>query len=229
MAEKNKNNILIYNEVYPEAKNIFKSPKVKIKEVIKNCLVVLDTNILLIPYSVSSNNVTEIRKVFELLVGENRLFIPAQVAREFANNRPKKISSIFQQLNRKRNSIEQFKIGKYPILENNSEYDNIKNIEEEINKSIKKYKKSIGVLISSVENWIWDDPISIIYSEIFTPDIIIEPEIDKDTIESELDNLITHKLPPGYKDSSKQDKGITEFERLQGAIDLNEYSFSEGK
>ena len=203
--------ILIYNKVYPDAKNLFRTPQRKLNDIKDDCLIVLDTNVLLIPYSISSEDLSKIKEILEKLVKNKRLFIPAQVAREFAKNRPNKLSTVFQQLSQKRAKIINHDIGAYPLLEGLDEYTSIKIIEEEINNKIKEYKKSINNLISNVKDWVWDDPVSKIYNDIFTPDIIFEPEINADSIESELDSLITHKLPPGYKDSSKNDKGIGDF------------------
>lgn len=66
--------------------------ELKSVEQVKNkCLFVLDTNALLLPYTTSSKSIDEIKKVYAKLIKEKRLFIPGQVAREFAKNRPEKI------------------------------------------------------------------------------------------------------------------------------------------
>lgn len=47
------------------------------------CIFVLDANVLLLPYASSSKPFAEIVKLYEKLVKEDRLFIPAQAMREF--------------------------------------------------------------------------------------------------------------------------------------------------
>ena len=64
-------------------------------EEIKNeCFVVLDTNVLLVPYTVSKTSLQAIRNAYLQLIELKRLVVPGQVAREFAKNRPNKISAL---------------------------------------------------------------------------------------------------------------------------------------
>ncbi len=202
------NDILVADMVYSDAKNIFKLPANTVDEIKKDCIVVLDTNVLILPFTVSSNSFTQISTVFEDLKKENRLYIPAQVAREFAKVRPRKLGDLYQKLSKQRNNIQPFKLGNYPLLESLDNFNSIVEAEAELNEKIKEYRKLIGGLLSDVKAWVWNDPVSIVYNKLFTDDLIIEPEIDKQKIQKELDYLIYHKLPPGYKDSSKQDRGV---------------------
>ena len=108
-------------------------PLDKIKD---DCIFVLDTNTLLVPYSTGSDSLVAIEKVYQKVKKQDRLKIPGQVVREFANNRPEKLKEIFQKLTRKITSIQNQSIGNYPLLE------------------------GIKSLAAEVRSWTWDDPVS---------------------------------------------------------------------
>src|ERR1700748_876865 len=91
--------IFIRNSIYPDATSIFTADIQPIQIVKKDCIFVLDTNALLLPYYTSSKNIEEISVIFVNLAKAKRLYIPGQVAREFASNRPERIKSVFQTLN----------------------------------------------------------------------------------------------------------------------------------
>jgi len=63
-----------------------------------DAIIVLDTNVLLMPYSLGNESLSEIRKIYENLISTNRLFVPERVAREFANNRAKKVADIYNSI-----------------------------------------------------------------------------------------------------------------------------------
>lgn len=215
MSGNEKIDIFISNNVFPKPENIFKTPRRNLEDIKNDCIVVLDTNVLLLPFTLNSKSLLEIKDVFQSLVAEGRLFVPAQVVREFAKNRPGKLTDVYQKLSRTRNSTPNLTFGNYPLLSTLEEYNQLREVEKEINEKIKEYRKIAGSLLEKMTEWVWDDPVSLIYNDIFRPEIIVELEKDdeteRDTLTQELDRLILHKLPPGYKDASKSDKGIGDF------------------
>ncbi len=209
--EKNKKDfdIFIANSVYPDATKIFDFTVSSIEEIKKDCIFVIDTNALLLPYTTSSDSLKEIKKVYEQLIKENRLIIPGQVAREFAKNRPEKLKQIFQTLNSKQSKLPTITLGDYPLLKELSEYTTLKETEKQINDLIKDYRKKILEVRDQVKNWNWDDPISIAYKDIFKGNIIYDFKIDKEKIRNDLSWRYLHNIPPGYKDEiTKEDEGI---------------------
>ena len=80
-----------------------------LEELKNECCVILDTNALLLPYTISQASLDEIIRVYSLLVKEERLIIPGQVVREFTENRPGKISDLHQKLLRKKSEIGKIK------------------------------------------------------------------------------------------------------------------------
>jgi hypothetical protein len=62
-----------------------------------------------------------------------------------------------------------------------------------------------------MQGWNWDDPVSTLYSRLFTTDCIIDPPFDKDAVQKELELRYRHNIPPGYKDASKDDGGVGDY------------------
>jgi len=207
----NKYDIFISSSTYPDAESLFIIPK-SIKEIKDECYVVLDTNSLLVPYATSTESLKQIQSTYTTLVTQNRLRIPGQVAREFANNRAKKLVDLYQQLSQKQNSIQLPKEGeKYPLLESLSYYQELIQAERELQEKAKQYRKVVKKLLEHIEGWNWNDPVTKIYSELFSKDVVIDLELneeEKKEIENQLDKQKIHNLPPAYKDYSKDDKGI---------------------
>ncbi len=203
----------IKNSIYPNAENIFSSFNSAMSSVKDDCLFVIDTNALLLPYYTSSQDVQQISSIYSGLIKEKRLFIPGQVAREFASNRPDRIKELFQQLNRKINVMQEFNNAKYPLLSNIDEYKNLIELEERFNETIKKfkdeYKPKLDRLLNKIKDWAWNDPVSELYRNLFTKGVVFDLEnLDKEAIKKELDRRYLHRIPPGYKDQSKIDDGI---------------------
>lgn len=213
MTEKKKENqvsfdIFIASSIFPDAESLF-STYIKPLEVIKNtALVVLDTNALLVPYSIGKESLSQIKETYKKLVEAEQLLVPGQVAREFANNRTNKILELFQQLNRKQNSMPSLQKGKYPLLESLSDYQETIRLEKEIDNLLKEYRKAISNVLDHIRSWTWNDPVSLLYAELFTKKVIFDLALDKEKLQEDLSRRQLHKIPPGYKDSSKDDSGI---------------------
>lgn len=201
-----KPDIFVANKSYPDAKGLFYGSFSSLKSVKKECAVVLDTNALLVPYGVSKNSLSEIEATYAPLAHAKRLVIPGQVAREFARHRPGKIADIFQAFSRKRNLSAPDR-GRYPLLEGTEEYEKIQAIEDSIEKLLGEYRSAISQVLDHIKNWNWNDPVSKLYSKLF-PDLVVDPTLNEDEVTKQLDYHHANKLPPGYKDASKDDRGI---------------------
>jgi hypothetical protein len=108
--------------VYPDATPIFTYSPKPLDKIKDDCIIIIDTNALLVPYSIGKEGLEQIKRTYKKLVSEKRLYLPGQVAREFARNRANKLAELFQQLSSKRNSPQNFQKGKYPLLESLTEY-----------------------------------------------------------------------------------------------------------
>lgn len=195
-------------EAYPDASSIFTVSLSPLGEIRDEALIVLDTNVLLVPYTVNPKSLEDIKRTYARLIGEERLFLPAQVAREFAKNRANKIGELFQQLSRKRNKLDSLQVGRYPLLEPLAEYNELLEIEKEIDEKVKQYRNAIGNILNHIRSWRWNDSVSDIYRELFQPAVIIDPKLELAEIETDLKRRNSNKIPPGFKDASKEDGGI---------------------
>lgn len=208
MAEKgDRTNIFILHDIYPDIKSVFSRKLKSIDEIKGDCLVVLDTNALLVPYNIGQESLDQIKQTYKKLVAGGRLFIPGQVSREFVKNRPMKLMDLYGRISKKRD-IQSPKSEKYALLETFPEYKAILEAENDIESKIKEYRKSVGKLLDVIKSWSWNDPVSVMYDEVFNNDTIIDIEFDRDEFTKDLEKRITYNIPPGYKDSSKDDKGM---------------------
>src|SRR5260370_38439269 len=95
MADKKDNlDIFALERRFPEPHELFSFENPPLESVKDHCDVVLDTNVLLLPYGTGSKSLTKIRDVYEKLKKQRRLFLPSRVAREFARHKANKLSEV---------------------------------------------------------------------------------------------------------------------------------------
>ncbi|OOT50870.1 PIN domain-containing protein [Acinetobacter pittii] len=183
--------------------------------ILKNeALIILDTNVLLLPYKAGKTSFDAIINVYNKLKNENRLFLPEQVAREFIKNKPEKIGELYKALNDKISKITVISDFDYPILSDLQEYQNIQNKLkdlDELKKEISKLNKSI---LGQITEWGWNDPVSKKYRQVFTEEtfILLDQDIsDEKTLMDTLNDRNGLKLPPGYKDEGKEENSIGDY------------------
>jgi rRNA-processing protein FCF1 len=220
MAEQK--DLFYLDKVFPEADKIFSESFKSAEGIIKDAIIVLDTNVLLVPFDTSEKNVNDIKNIYLRYRNESKLYVPARVAREFANNRAVKIGDVFLQLRQSKENLNKvnFKVNQYPILENNSDYAELLKEFEKIRKSIKASREHFEKLERDIQSWTWDDNVSQAYKEIFTPDTIIEVKKSREELEKDLKFRITYKVAPGFKDSDKPDDGIGDLLIWQTILEL---------
>lgn len=206
-SKNNEFDIFIANSIYPDAESLLTAHLKSLEEIKDDCCVVLDTNVLLVPYGTGKGSLDQIRQTYAALIAQNRLVVPGQVAREFAKNRANKLAELYQQLNRKR-SIPSLQQGRYPLLEPLAEYQQVIELEKRIDDSLREYRDAIGRLLAHVRGWNWNDPVSMMYADLFCGKVVLDPPLSHEEIEKDLARRQLHSIPPGYKDSDKPDKGI---------------------
>lgn len=197
---------LIRREVFPEPGEIFGFAPAMLKNALTDGIVVIDTNVLLVPYTTGQASLEQIKRTYEKLTKEGRLRIPGQVAREFAEHRAEKLKQLYQQLSRKRDV--NLKEGSYPMLESVGKYSDLQKSEAEIQVALGKYRKLIGELLETVAGWHWDDPVSAIYRDFFRGSVVIDPEFNREDLMKDLRHRYENHVPPGYKDSANEHSGI---------------------
>lgn len=210
MAQK-KEEMNLYLDVFRNPKSLFEDTYLAPKKIMDDCIFILDTNVLLLPYNIGNNELQEISKVYKELINQKKLFIPAHVAKEFAKNRPNKIADMHKSIHDYKSRINEFKFPKYKMLSELDDHENMLNIQSELNQLLCKYKESIKNITKYIDNLTWNDPVSKLYSEIFTQDYIIDYKWEYNIIKDELNKRHKFNIPPGYKDKSKDDGGIGDF------------------
>lgn len=197
---------LVRLRLFPEATKLFEFIPESLAESVREGVIVLDTNVLLVPYTTGRASLEQIRQTYSRLVSEDRLRIPGQVAREFADNRAEKLKTLFQQLSRKREIS--FARSEYPLLEGISAYTELVRREGEMFSALTDYRKLIGNLLDIVAEWHWNDPVSEIYRGLFKPTVIVDPQFDREELLADLKYRQEHRIPPGFKDSNNEYSGV---------------------
>src|SRR5438270_10589954 len=88
------------------------------------------------------------------------------------------------------------------------EYEAYKEAKNSLEEQIKKYAHTIGSIIKKIKNWNANDPVSLLYSKLFTGDVVVDLPSDEAKIMSELEYHNKHDIPPGYRDKDKPDQGM---------------------
>ena len=138
--------IFILEHLFPDAAKLFSFEIPPLESVKEKCDVVLDTNVLLLPYGTDSKSLSDIRNLYEKLKNEDRLFIPAQVAREFARNRAEELLEIIQTLDNKSSSIKRAPDHSYSLLQDLDEFKALKKIGKKLNEQVNAYQNAISKL-----------------------------------------------------------------------------------
>ena len=184
-----------------------KKTKDEINELWKNALFTFDTNVLLNLYRYSETTRNDIFGVVEKL--NNRIFLTYQVAYEFNKNRFEVINEIIKQNKQFLKDLEKIKSditskNSAPFLSSllSTKFnDVIKEIEIEINSTIKKYESLFN-----------DDDIYKKISQLFENKILenfSDDELKKIKIEGE--DRYKLGIPPGYLDAKKEENKYGDF------------------
>lgn len=178
------------------------------KEIWDNSTIVLDTNILLNLYRYSDQTRKTILSVLEKF--KERIWIPYQVIKEYYNNRDKVIDESLTYAYNLENFINKKNDEILEEVKNNSQkIEFIDKISKNIENNNKEIKKIFRESLKSKENNNKLKESLEIEKSIY--DLIgdnYEKEFDYESIEEiikEGDKRIKNKIPPGYRDSNKEE------------------------
>ncbi|MCY0997918.1 PIN domain-containing protein [Myxococcus sp. MISCRS1] len=201
--------MLILNSVYRHPESIFSFRPRPLQEIKPSAIVVLDTNVLLVPFKTGKDSLVQIRKVYEALISEKRLVIPGQVAREFARNRSDRLKELYQQINRRRLVLPE---AAYPLLENSPQYREMKRLEVDLLVKLREHAQAVDLLLEEIKGWHWNDPVSALYQDLFGAGVVLESSNRSEReVAVEVERRYAHDLPPGYKDKNKADRGVGDY------------------
>ncbi|WP_421406640.1 PIN domain-containing protein [Agrobacterium tumefaciens] len=202
--------MFLLEDLYPEAAKLF-SASVAPPADQSDAIVVFDTNALLLPYQIGKSDLTALSEVLKELAAADRLFVPGRVAREFIKNRDRKLAEMIKAL-KDRSSRFQLPDRKLsPLLDGMKGYEEVALAAEAIDNSWKVYKKAQERIISQMQEWRGNDPVSVVYDAVLGDGRIVEVNGERDALRDEWALRRVNKTPPGYKDAGKDDTGIGDF------------------
>jgi transposase-like protein/rRNA-processing protein FCF1 len=217
-----KEQAFLIEDILPDSSGFFEDEPLGLDVAIEDADIVLDTNVLLIPYGAGASSLSEVVEIYAEIKGRNRLYIPAQVAREFVKNRPNKLAQLYQGISDRISKLTIPESLSYPILESVEAFQNLNKLISEVEEKKKILKESAKEVRETIKKWGWNDPVSKAYRPVFSNDIIISPSIDRDKVLEEMERRYKHAIPPGYKDASKPDGGIGDFLIWKTILSLGE-------
>jgi hypothetical protein len=206
-----KPDVFALERIFPSVENLFE-PHIAGSIDSSDSLVALDTNALLLPYSFKAGNLKALREVYKKISAQKRLFLPDRVVREFTKLRDQKLSEIIQALQDRKSQGQPAEMP--PLLDNAKSFPEVTSSRENLDSARAKYISAIDKLIGEIKGWRGDDPIVKIYSEVFGQESVVTLPYDEAAKEEYLtdwDWRLENKVPPGYKDQSKDDDGIGDY------------------
>ncbi|MGW8429225.1 PIN-like domain-containing protein [Peribacillus simplex] len=190
----------------------FHQPK-PIEDLLKDSFIVVDTNVLLSAYQWREVTVNEVLRALIQLNDEDRLRIPLQVVKEFSKNRPKEI---IQRINEIENELSKLQKQRplnqiVPILEGRDSFVEVDEIQKQYNIIQKEYRNGLITLRDDLKALFYHDPYldhikEILQKAYYSPETNSEEELIK-----EAEKRFKKKLPPGYRDGTKEENKAGDF------------------
>ena len=224
------------NKKFPQAESIFSFSYKTFDEIKDNAVFVVDSDVLLFLYEARIPSIQIIQDLYQELISLNRFFVPAQVAREFADKRGSYLENLQHFLKENhtivkpsfKSNLKEFP----PIVKSFPEYDDLKRIEQEIHNELdnfkfkilfKEYENKVESISKASQSWMWNDPIGSIYRELFGTNVVIDVqnfENRQAQIETEHEFRLAHEIPPVSNLAEAEDRGIGEFLKWQTMLQL---------
>lgn len=189
-------------KIYPVSEGLFSTSQKPLKEITDTALVSFDTNVLLRPYLLKENTFLKIGDIYRKLANEGRVVITGHVAREFSKHRDSKIADIIVALENA-SSGARSPLAVFPMLSELEEYKNCESSSKKAEKAASDFQKDVRKLVALVSGWRGDDPVSAIYRDVFTPDRVVDIDIDQDgesKIVSDAKWREENRVAPGFQD-----------------------------
>lgn len=198
--------------LYPDAGATFAFQQAPLSTVKESCIVVLDANVLLLPYRLGAASLSDIKKLFGDLAKTDRIFLPAQAVREFLKHRASRIRDVLRDLNNQASQIQVVADRKAGFLEADPGYQELVDFSQKIKDLKGASLKTISDISDRLRNGVGVDPVSSTYREVFRDRVVdLDGSISDEDLKDEMAWRYRHSIPPGYKDRNKPDDGIGDF------------------
>lgn len=185
-------------------------------------IVALDANVLLLPYRLDTHDFSPIESVYKTLAEQNRLFVPARAVREFIRHRENKLSELIKELGDQQSRIQIPENRTTPLLAQVEAAKELADALQSLKEARKKYIDAITKTKQAIKGWSGDDPVTLIYRQVFSGQNIIEVGIDEDRLKGDWNYRLANRIPPGFKDGGKTDTGIGDFVIWSTLLNLGE-------
>ncbi|GEB39271.1 hypothetical protein GLI01_33060 [Gluconacetobacter liquefaciens] len=202
------------SDLYPDAKALFGHEQVSLDFASKESIVVLDANVLLLPFEFTSASVKEVERVYRELCSSKRLVVPGQAAREFYKNRSNKITVIADAIDASIVKAKKQIFDKtIPLLESDADYLKARALGAELVKLGQEIALKLEIVNKRLKDEIGGDRVSLLYRTLLgdcVSDFEVKPD-DRQAISKEVARRARLKIAPGYKDQQKEDGGIGDY------------------
>lgn len=185
-----------------------------VSEWLNKATIVIDTNVLLAAYQWRKITVNEVLQVLEDIKKEDRLRIPLQVIKEFSVNRPKQIkqrmNDVDQIISRLQADVKPIK-ERLPMLQNKEDSAYIvETLRENYNLALKQYKDELLSLRDEIKKLFIED---LFLDKLLKigDGAVVSSDKKLDELLQEASKRFKDKVPPGYKDSSKESNSSGDF------------------
>lgn len=186
----------------------------KLNDIFNDAIVVVDTNVLLMAYQWRDTTFETVYEILDELAKQERLKIPTQVIKEFANKRPQTIRDLSNDLHDKilskleKGKSDHHNLNKViPGLEFFEDKEELINSEKKYNDAIqalkdaqKEYKESLNNHLNKIKEYIDNDPIVFRLESILKSSILDDIECNEEDLKKDAEVRKEKNIPPGYKD-----------------------------
>ncbi|KAA6455274.1 PIN-like domain-containing protein [Bacillus atrophaeus] len=183
-----------------------------VSELLNDSIIVIDTNVLLAAYQWREVTVNEVLNALQKIKDEKRLRIPLQVIKEFSRNRPHEIQQRMNDLDTLISKMQKEKplIERVPMLEGKDSLKEIEELRENYNKAVKNYRDGLINLRDHLKELFYNDHFLDKIMELAEGTILLPEQTEQD-LEKEAKERFKLKIPPGFKDSSKEENSSGDF------------------
>ncbi|RPK06527.1 hypothetical protein BSBH6_00150 [Bacillus subtilis] len=183
-----------------------------VTQLLNDSIIVIDTNVLLAAYQWREVTVNEVLNALQKIKDEKRLRIPLQVIKEFSRNRPHEIQQRMNDLDTLISKMQKEKplIERVPMLEGKDSLKEIEELRENYNKAVKNYRDGLINLRDHLKELFYNDHFLDKIMELAEGTILLPEQTEQD-LEKEAKERFKLKIPPGFKDSSKEENSSGDF------------------
>ena len=195
-----------YVERFPDGEQVFSHLPEPFERIQEEALVFLDTNVLLLPYSVDKQSLDDIVATLKRLKEKGQLRVPAHAAREFAVHRVEQIRKLKDKVKPPALPSADFLL---PVLSEKDEVKRYAALHEKLGEK-REWKELEGIaqkIHETIAGWHWRDPVSLQYQALFDHGVVADYDVSstekREELAEDYARRLAHGMGPGTADRSK--------------------------